>query len=55
MAGVPDLPDDLAEALASFKLAIVRHRLDGWRRTTPANVLAALDALKALVLAPADA
>jgi hypothetical protein len=49
-----NLPDDLAESLESFKLAIIRHRLDGWAETSPDDVLASLDALKALVLAPAE-
>jgi hypothetical protein len=53
-AQLPELPDDVAEAVESFKLAIIRHRLDGWRVTSPRNVITALDALKALTLAPAD-
>jgi hypothetical protein len=53
-AELPDLPDDLAEAVESFKLAIIRHRLDGWRETSPRCVLSALDALRALTLATAE-
>lgn len=49
---LPQLPDDLAEALESFKLAIVRHKLAGWSEVSPDSVLVALDGLKALTLAP---
>ena len=53
-ARLPELPDDLAEVVESFKLVIIRHRLDGWRETSPRGIVAALDALKSLALAPAD-
>lgn len=53
-AHLGQLPDDLADAFESFKLAIVRHRLDGWRDVPLDDVLAALDALKALALSPSD-
>ena len=49
---LPQLPDDLAEALESFKLAIIRHKLAGWSEVSAADVLASLDGLKALTLAP---
>lgn len=53
---LPQLPADLAEALESFKLVILRHKTEGWRQIAPGDVLAVLDALKELVLAPsADA
>jgi hypothetical protein len=52
---LPDLPDDLAEAFDSFKLAILRHKTDGWSQIAPADVLLTLDALKALVTAPSSA
>lgn len=51
---VPALPDDLAEAVEAFKLAIVHHRVDGWRDVSCDAVLAALDALKGLALAPLE-
>jgi hypothetical protein len=51
-----DLPEDLAEAFESFKLAVLRHKTDGWQQISCDDVLASLDALKALALAPsADA
>ena len=49
---VPELPDDLAEAFDSMKLAILRHKTGGWREVSAGNVLLALDALKALTTAP---
>ena len=49
------LPDDLAEAFEQFKLAIVRHRLSNWSEVPRDDVLASLDALRRLCLAPSDA
>ena len=43
---VEDLPDDLAEAFESFKLAIIAHRRQGWSETTPGAVVECLDALR---------
>jgi hypothetical protein len=51
---LPDLPNDLAEAFDSFKLAILHHKTDGWQKIAAGDVLHALDALKALVTAPSD-
>ncbi|MEO8269783.1 MAG: hypothetical protein ABI557_08685 [Aureliella sp.] len=48
-ARLPSLPVDLAEALEQFKLAIIRHRTDGWSDISQADVHQALDALKAFV------
>ena len=48
---VESLPDDLAEAFESFKLAIIAHRRENWRDTTPESVVECLDALKELALA----
>jgi hypothetical protein len=50
---LPPLPADLAEALESFKLAILHHKLSGWREISRDGVLAALDALKQLAAAAA--
>ncbi len=52
---LPDLPTDLAEALEGFQLAIVRHRLAGWRDVSRDDVLTALESLRKLVLAPTEA
>ena len=51
---LPDLPDDLAEAFDSMKLAILHHKRDAWQAISTADVLRTLDALKALVTAPSD-
>jgi len=51
---LPDLPDDLAEAFDVMKLAILRHKRDGWQDIAAADLLRTLDALKALVTAPSD-
>ena len=51
---LPRLPDDVAEAFESFKLAILHHKLDGWRQVARDDLLATLDALKELALAPSD-
>lgn len=48
---VESLPDDLAEAFESFKLAIIAHRRENWRDTTPESVVECLDSLKQLALA----
>jgi hypothetical protein len=49
---LPELPDDVAEAFEGLKLAILRHKTDGWRDLSAGDMLTALDALKALVTAP---
>ena len=51
---LPELPDDLAEAFESFKLAILHHKLAGWRDISRDGVVRSLDALKQLALAPAE-
>ena len=47
-----DLPEDLADAFDMFKLAILRHKTTGWEEISRDDVLASLDALKALTVAP---
>jgi hypothetical protein len=54
-ADLPSLPTDLADAVESFKLAILRHKASQWSHVSPDNVLASLDALKCLVTAPSEA
>ena len=51
---VESLPDDLAEAFESFKLAIIAHRRENWRDTTPESVVECLDSLRQLAMADAD-
>jgi hypothetical protein len=51
---LPQLPDDLADAFESFKLAILHHKTDGWRQISLGDVLRTLDALKALAAAPSS-
>lgn len=51
---LPDLPDDLADAFEASKLAILRHKLSGWREISREHVLAGLESLKQLALAPAE-
>lgn len=51
---LPKLPDDLNEAFEQFKLAIVNHRVAGWKEVTCDEVLHVLDALRELALAPAE-
>jgi hypothetical protein len=46
------LPPDLGEAFESFKLAILHHKLSGWQEIACADVVAALQALQQLALAP---
>ncbi len=52
---LPPLPEDLAGAFESFQLAILRHKASGWQETSCDDVLASLDALKTLTLAPSAA
>lgn len=53
-AGLPELPDDLQAAFDTFKLAILNHRREGWRQVSCGDVVATLDALKTLALAPLE-
>jgi hypothetical protein len=50
---LPALPSDLNEAFEAFKLAILAHKIDGWRDVSCEDVLATLDALRQLAVAPA--
>ncbi len=51
---VESLPDDLAEAFESFKLAIIAHRRENWRDTTPESIVECLDSLKQLATADSE-
>jgi hypothetical protein len=48
------LPADLNEAFELFKLAIISHKLTGWDDIALEDVLATLDALKQLAIAPTE-
>jgi len=49
-----ELPNDLGEAFESFKLAILRHKTEGWEQISRDEILGSLDALKELALAPSS-
>ena len=49
---ISELPDDITDAFEAFKLAILRHKGDGWREIARDDLLSALDALKELANAP---
>lgn len=53
-ANLADLPDDLADAMETIKLAILRHKVAGWSEVSRDDVLASLESLRHLVLAPGD-
>lgn len=49
-----ELPPDLNEAFESFKLAILHHKISTWQEVSVDTVVAALEALKQLALAPVE-
>jgi hypothetical protein len=49
---LPDLPADLRDAFDGFKLAIIHHRVSNWQEVSLTDVLATLEALRQLALAP---
>ena len=52
---LPSLPADLRDAFDGFKLAIIHHRISNWQEVSLNDVLATLEALRQLALAPAEA
>ena len=48
------MPADLNEAFEMFKLAVISHKLAGWKDIALEDVLSILDALKQLARAPAE-
>ena len=50
---LPDLPADIEEAFDQFKLAILHYKREDWSDFSREEMLLTLDALKALVDAPA--
>jgi hypothetical protein len=51
-AKLAELPEDLSAAFESFKLAILRQKSEGWQELSRDELLATLNALKELALAP---
>ncbi len=51
---LPPLPSDLNEAFELMKLAILNHKVSGWREIARDDVLAVLESLRQLALAPAE-
>jgi hypothetical protein len=49
---IGNLPDDVVEAFEGYKLAILRHKRESWREIALEEMLATLDSLKELALAP---
>jgi hypothetical protein len=49
---LPELPADVSEAFEAYKLAILRHKVAGWHEISLSQLLASLEALKQLALAP---
>jgi hypothetical protein len=49
-----DLPEDVQDAVETFKLLILKHRREGWAEVAQSSLVGALEALKQLALAPAD-
>ena len=53
-AQLPSLPPDLSDSFESFKMAILRHRLNHWHDVSRDDVLDSLEALKQFALAPLE-
>lgn len=51
-ADLPPLPDDVADAFEQFKLVILRHKAERWSDISRDDLLACLESLKQLALAP---
>ena len=49
-AGLPELPDDLADAIEALKLAVLRHKTAGWIETDAETVQKYLEAVKQLTV-----
>jgi len=52
--GLAELPDDLADAFEAMKLSILSHKLTNWEDVSCDDVLASLEALKKLAVAPSE-
>jgi hypothetical protein len=53
-ASLPPLPPDLSDAFESYKLCILRNKLAGWQDISRDDLIATLEALKQLALAPTE-
>jgi hypothetical protein len=53
-ASLPPLPSDVNDAFEAYKLCILRHKMGGWQEFSREDMLASLEALKQLALAPAE-
>jgi hypothetical protein len=51
-AGLPELPDDLADAIETLKLAALRHKTSGWQDTDVEAIQKYLDAISVLIRSP---
>ena len=49
--GLPELPDDISDAIESLKLSILRHKTDGWRDTNVEDMQKYLDAIGTMMRA----
>lgn len=47
--GLPELPDDLTDAVEDFKLCILRHKTDGWRDVSAGDVEKYLEAIRVML------
>lgn len=53
-AALPPLPADVNDAFEAYKLCVLRHKLAGWQEISRDDLVASLDALVQLALAPAE-
>lgn len=49
-----DMPEDLAEALEVLKVAILNHKLGGWKELSPPKLIKKLELLKSLIASTDD-
>ncbi len=49
--GLPELPEDLADAIETLKLSLLRHKSDGWRDVDVDTVQKYLDAIGVMLRA----
>jgi len=54
LSAVKELPSDLSEAFEQLKVAILNHKLSGWKEVDKQQVLTFLSAMRTVVLAKED-